>query len=201
MKIMKSILFVVCMLALAPLYAQDSIPDALPRGTVSVYKDSRIDQLGKKMADYNESLSMKNKMVNGYRLMLLTTSDRNTALQVRAQLLQLYPEHKIYMIFQSPYIKIKFGNFLDKSDAEKIRKRFPGIARTCAEFGIDIATDPIPVRPGAHYMIGGVAVDHAGRSSTSSSTTRSVSPPHRATPVQATTAPTSPKCFSHPFSM
>ena len=46
---------------------------------------------------------------------------------------------------------------------ERVRKRFPGIARTCAEFGIDIATDPIPVRPGAHYMIGGVTVDHEGR--------------------------------------
>ncbi|MEX2317922.1 MAG: L-aspartate oxidase [Pirellulales bacterium] len=55
--------------------------------------------------------------------------------------------------------------FLDLShlDAEKVRKRFPGIARTCAEFGIDIATDPIPVRPGAHYMIGGVTVDRDGR--------------------------------------
>src|SRR6476659_3495057 len=55
--------------------------------------------------------------------------------------------------------------FLDLShlDAEQVRKRFPGIARTCAEFGIDIATDPIPVRPGAHYMIGGVTVDHQGR--------------------------------------
>lgn len=55
--------------------------------------------------------------------------------------------------------------FLDLShlEAEKVRKRFPGIARTCAEFGIDIATDPIPVRPGAHYMIGGVTVDHQGR--------------------------------------
>ena len=28
---------------------------------------------------------------------------------------------------------------------------------------IDIATDPIPVRPGAHYMIGGVTVDQEGR--------------------------------------
>ena len=46
---------------------------------------------------------------------------------------------------------------------EHVRKRFPGITRTCAEFGIDIATDPIPVRPGAHYMIGGVTVDHQGR--------------------------------------
>ncbi len=55
--------------------------------------------------------------------------------------------------------------FLDLSHlpAEHVRKRFPGIARTCAEFGIDIATDPIPVRPGAHYMIGGVTVDHDGR--------------------------------------
>jgi L-aspartate oxidase len=55
--------------------------------------------------------------------------------------------------------------FLDMSHLEpgRVRKRFPGIARTCAEFGIDIATDPIPVRPGAHYMIGGVTVDHQGR--------------------------------------
>src|SRR6188472_2202816 len=54
--------------------------------------------------------------------------------------------------------------FLDLShlDATRVRKRFPGIARTCLEFGIDIATDPIPVRPGAHYMIGGVTVDHQG---------------------------------------
>jgi L-aspartate oxidase len=55
--------------------------------------------------------------------------------------------------------------FLDMShlDADRVRKRFPGITKTCAEFGIDIATDPIPVRPGAHYMIGGVTVDHQGR--------------------------------------
>jgi L-aspartate oxidase len=55
--------------------------------------------------------------------------------------------------------------YLDLShlDADRVRKRFPGIARTCAEFGIDIATDRIPVRPGAHYMIGGVTVDRDGR--------------------------------------
>ena len=37
--------------------------------------------------------------------------------------------------------------------------RFPGIAAICAEFGLDITRDRIPVRPGAHYMIGGVTVD------------------------------------------
>lgn len=40
---------------------------------------------------------------------------------------------------------------------------FPGISRICHFFGIDIAKDPIPVRPGCHYMIGGLAVDSEGR--------------------------------------
>lgn len=55
--------------------------------------------------------------------------------------------------------------YLDLShlDPDKVRARFPGIAAICAEFGIDIARDPIPVRPGAHYMIGGVTVDLEGR--------------------------------------
>lgn len=54
--------------------------------------------------------------------------------------------------------------YLDLShlDAEKVRARFPGIAKRCREFGLDIATDRIPVRPGAHYMVGGVKVDLDG---------------------------------------
>jgi L-aspartate oxidase len=57
--------------------------------------------------------------------------------------------------------------YLDLShlDAESVRQRFPGIAKVCAKFGLDIARDPIPVRPGAHYMIGGVTVDIEGRTS------------------------------------
>ena len=56
--------------------------------------------------------------------------------------------------------------YLDLSapaDADAVRRRFPGIAKRCREFGLDIATDRIPVRPGAHYMIGGVKVDEDGR--------------------------------------
>ena len=44
-------------------------------------------------------------------------------------------------------------------------KLFPGIGRVCELFGIDIARDPVPVRPGAHYQIGGIAVDRLGKSS------------------------------------
>jgi len=48
-------------------------------------------------------------------------------------------------------------------DAEKVVERFPGIAAMCREFDLDITRDRIPVRPGAHYMMGGVRVDLDGR--------------------------------------
>jgi L-aspartate oxidase len=55
--------------------------------------------------------------------------------------------------------------YLDLShlDADMVRRRFPGMAEICAKFGLDLARDRIPVRPGAHYMIGGVTVDDTGR--------------------------------------
>jgi L-aspartate oxidase len=55
--------------------------------------------------------------------------------------------------------------YLDLShlDSAKVLEEFPGIAKVCREFGLDITRDPIPVRPGAHYMVGGVTVDARGR--------------------------------------
>jgi len=49
--------------------------------------------------------------------------------------------------------------------AERFRKRFPYISKLCDQFGIDVASDLIPVRPAVHYMVGGVAVDICGRTS------------------------------------
>lgn len=44
-----------------------------------------------------------------------------------------------------------------------IKKRFPTLWDQCREFHIDIGKDMIPVRPAAHYMVGGVKVDLLGR--------------------------------------
>ncbi|MCL6559850.1 MAG: L-aspartate oxidase, partial [Firmicutes bacterium] len=48
-------------------------------------------------------------------------------------------------------------------DPQVARRRFPGIDRVCRSFGLDLTRDLIPVRPGAHYCIGGVTVDLEGR--------------------------------------
>jgi L-aspartate oxidase len=48
---------------------------------------------------------------------------------------------------------------------ERIRERFPRIREMLAGFGIEIPRHPIPVRPSAHYTIGGVATDLHGQTS------------------------------------
>jgi len=55
--------------------------------------------------------------------------------------------------------------FLDARHIERDRfaARFPTVSRLCRQFDIDTASDLIPVRPSAHYMIGGLLVDTDAR--------------------------------------
>lgn len=79
---------------------------------------------------------------------------------------ELAPRDVVSQAIVSQMEKTRHPNvYLDLShlDGEKVRRRFPGIAALLAKFDLEIARDPIPVRPGAHYMIGGVTVDIDGR--------------------------------------
>jgi L-aspartate oxidase len=46
-----------------------------------------------------------------------------------------------------------------------VLRQFPGLVALCRQFGIDWTRKPIPVRPAAHYMIGGIKADVDGRTS------------------------------------
>ena len=50
-------------------------------------------------------------------------------------------------------------------DKAHFAKRFPLINEICESFDIDIKNDMLPVRPSAHYMVGGVKVDLAAQTS------------------------------------
>jgi len=52
-------------------------------------------------------------------------------------------------------------------NAEHVRKRFPTIYATCMQYNIDIASELVPIRPAAHYSMGGVRTDLLGRTSLS----------------------------------
>jgi len=59
--------------------------------------------------------------------------------------------------------------YLDLSELEPnfVRERFPRLTEVCEEFEIDVASDPVPVHPSAHYQIGGVRTDENGRTTVS----------------------------------
>lgn len=48
-------------------------------------------------------------------------------------------------------------------DADFVRQRFPKINQTCLGYGLDMTTQPLPVSPAAHYLMGGVKTDIHGR--------------------------------------
>ena len=48
-------------------------------------------------------------------------------------------------------------------DSKKMRLRFPRIYATCMQYNVDMTSEFIPIRPAAHYAMGGVRTDLEGR--------------------------------------
>lgn len=146
---MKILLLTMAIIFTIKMNAQN-ITDSTITGTATVIKDPRIDILGKKMAEYNTSstvVTYTNGLTSakGYRLMVISTSDRELAMKLRAQLYQMFPDQKQYMSYQMPNIKIKFGNFLDRGDAERARKQILGTK--LVSNNIYILPETIEVKP------------------------------------------------------
>src|SRR5213593_1913355 len=50
-------------------------------------------------------------------------------------------------------------------DETHVQRRFPRIYKTCMQYNVDITTELIPIRPAAHYAMGGVRTDLEVRAS------------------------------------
>jgi L-aspartate oxidase len=81
---------------------------------------------------------------------------------------ELAPRDVVTRAIHSEMAATKANNvFLDMThlNAGYVMQRFPRIYRTCKELGIDITTEPVPVSPAAHYIMGGVKTDLWGATS------------------------------------
>jgi hypothetical protein len=131
--------------AAVTLKAQTAAMDTTVNGKVTVIKDERLNALAKKEASFNEALALATKLGKGYRLIVLSTNDRQLAMKVRAQLLQRYPDQKVYMSFQPPYIKLKFGNYQEKPDAENMKKEI--LKNKIVTGNIYVVPEKIEIKP------------------------------------------------------
>lgn len=91
---------------------------------IAIHQDSRVDILVKKNREINEEIYLKTlRNMQGFRVQVINTNDRNKALDIKTKLLNEFPSEKTYLIYQSPYFKIQIGNFLKRDDADKLLNR------------------------------------------------------------------------------
>jgi hypothetical protein len=112
--------------------------------SVVIHKDPRIDSLIKKQALINEeTVRNARKVAKGFRLLVINTNKRDDAIAAKTKVYTYFPELKAYLIYQSPYFKLKVGNFKERKDAEDYQKKlnrfFPN--------GVFIMTDIIELKP------------------------------------------------------
>jgi hypothetical protein len=93
-------------------------------GIVEVIKDPRIDLLVKKQAQINKVSAYKNSRgeYKGYRLMILSTNDRELAYKTKSEMLRYFPDQNLYMGYQAPYFKLKMGDFIKRAEADAFKK-------------------------------------------------------------------------------
>ena len=140
---MKKILGLIFIVAITNgLFAQDVVSDTAVMAKVTINKDPRLDMLAKAQVDMAK---MAGRFTKGYRLFVLKSDNRDYAMKVRAYLLQNFPEEKVIMTYQSPFIKMKFGDFVDKEAAEKCRKLI--LNDGVVTGGIYIVPDTIELKP------------------------------------------------------
>jgi hypothetical protein len=139
----KFLLLLLCFLA-NNLLAQN-IDSLNQTAKVIVYKDPRIDILGAKEAEINTAINKAlARSAWGYRLQVLSTNDRELAMRTKSQLLQKFPEQKVYMLFQLPYLKLRFGNFKTKQEAQYYKNQ---ISRMLGGASVYFINERIEVKP------------------------------------------------------
>ena len=138
---MKSVFICLFSLVSINIYAQQLTSDT---SSVVIHKDSRIDLLVKKQAEINEETTRNARRVTrGFRLLVVNTNKRDEAISAKAKLYQYFPELKSYLLYQSPYFKLKAGNFKERKDAESYQKKLNAFFPK----GVFVMNDMIEVKP------------------------------------------------------
>jgi hypothetical protein len=141
---MKKVIVLIAVLFSLQSFAQDTAWKKADSGSIIVHKDPRLVLLIKKQIQINEETSREaRKSGKGFRLMIISTINRDEALAAKTKVYTYFPELKAYLWHQSPYYKLKAGNFKERKDAEAYQKRlnvyFPK--------GVFIMNDIVELKP------------------------------------------------------
>lgn len=138
---MKHLLFLIGFFLAKAVSAQTGYMDT---NSVVIHKDPRLDVLVKKQGALNAAIRKASaRTAHGYRLLVVNTNKRDEAIAAKTKIYTYFPELKAYLVYQSPYFKLKAGNFRTREEAQQYQKNlsvyFPK--------GVFIVSDVIEVKP------------------------------------------------------
>ena len=123
-------------------FAQESVSNN--GNSVIVHKDPRIDALVEKQSYINiTAKKAAGRTMRGYRLMILNTNSRDAAISAKTKIYTHFPDQKAYLTYQSPFFKLKAGNYQTREEA----KRYQSLMNSLFPKGVFIISDVIEVRP------------------------------------------------------
>lgn len=124
-------------------------PEAGAQGTtaqttsVIVHKDPRLSTLESKQSSVNTATKKAAaRTMRGYRLLVINTNNRDEAIAAKTKVYTYYPELNAYLSYQTPYFKLKAGNFQTRIEAEAYRRKMA----TLFPKGVFIVNDVIEVK-------------------------------------------------------
>ena len=106
-----------------------------------IHEEPAITELMDKFIEHN----FRNTEVRGWRIQVLSTTDRRLMESTQSRFKRIYPEYDLVFEHQEPYYLLKTGAFLTQQDARPMRKRlqdkFPGAIIVTDEFEISEVLD------------------------------------------------------------
>ena len=109
-----------------------STGDSTSHVAVKVHQDKRIGQL---LANRKHSSSQDLSLVSGYRVQVFSSNAQRTAkadaFRIEKQIKDELPDEAVYVNYQSPFWKVRVGDFRTQAEALKVknqlREAFPNL--------------------------------------------------------------------------
>ncbi|HEY0273318.1 MAG TPA: SPOR domain-containing protein [Chitinophaga sp.] len=109
--------------------AQDNtIPAPAPAPVIAVntpvVKDPRIDAMIRKQI-YINTLAIRSQP--GFRVQVVSTNKRAEANEVKARVMQQFPQYRTYLDYNPPYFKVRVGDFKSRDEASDLRDKLSSV--------------------------------------------------------------------------
>lgn len=97
------------------------------KAQINVNCDPQVEN----MMQVFKNANVKETKIEGYRIQIVQTSDRDKVRKLKTELLQDFPDMRVYETYEAPFFKLRTGNFTSRYEAYQVlvqlKEKFNGI--------------------------------------------------------------------------